>query len=138
MKQTVVSGTPRPDLTTLADLQDHELAPGTIDPTQFVVLGLHEFVLGRVRRLVVSRKRQEVVYLVVSTATSNFRDSLGEERLVPAAWASLVPHRRQAVLPHLTPMGFRCLPIYHAGGTIPDQIDFPAPHPDEVAYWDIA
>ena len=122
--------------TPLEDLAEYELLPGVINPLMFTVLGAGDFVLGRVRRLIASVERGEVVYLVVNTGVSNYRDAKGEERLVPVAWTDFLPHRRQVRLPQLSPVGFRHLPLYHPGGTIPAQIDFPKPLPDEVAYWD--
>jgi hypothetical protein len=122
----------------LDELETHELLPGSIDPRRFAVLGGHDFVLGRVRRLIVDMVKQEVAYMVVNTSMSNFRDGKGEERLVPVAWAELLPQRRQAKLPHLTSLGFRRLPVYHPGGPIPAKVEFPLPLPDEIEFWDIA
>jgi hypothetical protein len=126
------------DFLALDDLEAFELVPGNSDPRRFVVLGAHDFVLGRVRRLIVSVTREEVVYLVVNTSMSNFGDGKGEERIVPVAWSELVPHRRQVRLPHLSSLGFRRLPVYHPGGSIPVRVEFPHPLPDEIEYWDIA
>jgi hypothetical protein len=122
----------------LEELEDHELLPGITDPRRFAVLGARDFVLGRVRRLIVDLEKQEVAYLVVNTSMSNYRDGKGEERLVPVGWAELVGHRRQAKLPHLTSMGFRRLPVYHPGSPIPGKVEFPQPLPDEIEFWDIA
>ena len=122
----------------LDELEDYELDPNRTDPRRFAVLGAHDFVLGRVRRLLVSVERREVVYLVVSTAVSNFKDGKGEERLVPIAWAELVRQRRQVRLPQLSSFGFRRLPLYHPGGPVPAHVDFPQPMPEEIEYWDIA
>lgn len=122
----------------LDELEEYELLPGAIDPRRFVVLGARDFVLGRVRRLIVSVEREEVAYLVVNTGVSNFRDGKGEERLVPVEWAELVGHRRQVKLPHLSSLGFRRLPVYHPGGAVPAKVDFPQPLPDEIEFWDIA
>src|ERR1041384_4637400 len=122
----------------LDELDAYELVPGLSDPRRFVVLGSRDFVLGRVRRLIVDLEREEVLYLVVNTAMSNFRDGKGEERLVPVGWAELLPHRRQVKLPHLSSLGFRRLPVYHPGGQIPAKVEFPLPLPDEIEFWDIA
>ncbi|MDB5096977.1 MAG: hypothetical protein JWM80_1398 [Cyanobacteria bacterium RYN_339] len=122
----------------LDELEHYELVPGLPDPRRFAVLGSHDFVLGRVRRLIVDLEKREVAYMVVNTSMSNFHDGKGEERLVPVGWAELLPGRRQAKLPHLTSLGFRRLPVYHPGGPIPATVDFPLPMPDEIEFWDIA
>lgn len=126
------------DFVALDDLEAYELMPNSPDPLRYTVLGARDFVLGRVRRLIASVAREEVVYLVVSTAISNFREGKGEERLVPVSWAELVSHRRQVKLPQLSSLAFRRLPLYHPGGTLPEAIDFPQPAPDEIEFWDIA
>jgi hypothetical protein len=129
---------PTANFVALDELEAYELLPGLADPRRFVVLGARDFILGRVRRLIVDLSKQEVVYLVVNTAMSNFRDGKGEERLVPVAWAELVSHRRQVKLPQLSSPGFRRLPVYHPGGQVPAKVDFPLPLPDEIEFWDIA
>ena len=114
------------DLIALDSLDAYELIPGHADPRSSVVLGTDDFVLGRVRRLIVSVEREEVVYLVVSTAMSNFTGAKGEERLVPLEWAELIPHRRQVKLPHLSSFGFRRLPVYLPGAALPSRVAFAA------------
>ena len=127
-----------PDLTPFDELGGYELTPGAVDPMRFAVLGRNDFVLGRVRRLIASASRGEILYLVVGTAPSNFKDGRGEERLVPLAWAELNVMRRQVRLPQLSPLAFRRLPLYHPGAPLPADIPFPTPRPDEVEFWDIA
>jgi hypothetical protein len=127
-----------PRFAALDELEQYELLPGVSDPCRFAVLGRRDFVLGRVRRLIVDLEEQEVAYLVVNTSMSNYRDGKGEERLVPVAWAELISHRGQVKLPHLTSLGFRRLPVYHPGSPIPAKVEFPQPLPDEIEFWDIA
>lgn len=129
---------PNQDLIPFDELGGYELAPGATDPMRYAVLGRNDFVFGRVRRLIASAGRGEIVYLVVGTAPSNFRDGRGEERLVPLAWAELNVMRRQVRLPQLSPLAFRRLPLYHPGAALPAEIPFPTPRPDEVEFWDIA
>ena len=127
-----------PSFVPLDELAHYELAPGSTDPLRFVVVGRNDFVFGRVRRLIAAPARGEIIYLVVGTAPSNFRDARGEERLLPLAWAELNAMRRQVRVPQLSPMAFRRLPLYHPGGAVPAEVVFPLPRPDEVEFWDIA
>lgn len=126
------------DLVALDDLGAYELTPDALNPLRFTVVGRADFVLGRVRRLIASISRQEIIYFVVGTTPSNFRDGTIEERLVPLSWADLNPMRRQVRLPQLSPVAFRQLPLYHPGMTFPSEVTFPLPTPDEVEFWDIA
>lgn len=122
----------------LDELTDYELAPGGEDPTRFTVIGQGDFVLGTVARLIVDPVREEVVYLVVNTRISNFRESRGEERLVPLAWCELMPVRRQARLPQLPWYAFRLLPLFRAEGPLPESIEFPRPFSDDLDLPEIA
>jgi hypothetical protein len=119
------------------ELVDYELESQLHDPTHFTVVGAADFVLGRVRRLLVDLDSNEVVYLVVNTRISNYQDDRGEERLVPLAWGELVRTRRQFVLPHLSRFGFKRLPIYQPEA-IPEAIAFPPPNPEDPDLRDIA
>lgn len=113
------------DIRPFDELTDYELELADHDPTQFGVIGAADFVLGRVTRLLVDVTSGDVLYLVVNTRMSNYTDSRGEERLVPLAWAELIRNRRQVRLPQVSRYTFRLLPLYKAGETVPDAIDFP-------------
>lgn len=120
----------------LDELPDYELELGQDDPTQFTVIGAGDFVLGRVRRLLVDLDAREVVYMVVNTRISNFAEGRGEERLVPLAWGELVRCRRQVRLPQLSQFAFARLPHYQPDD-IPESVAFPA-IPDESDWREIA
>lgn len=120
------------------ELAAFELELGDENPMHYAVIGASDFVLGRVKGLLVDTRRLEVVHMVVNTCQSTYRDDRGEDRLVPLAWAELVHMRRQVRLPHLSRMGFRQLPLYRPGEDAPEAIDFPAPHADDPDLRDIA
>lgn len=129
---------PQPTFVPFDELRDYELAPQAVDPTLYLVVGRDGFVFGRVRRLIARRDLGEIVYLVVTTSPSNFREGRGEERLLPLAWAELAPMRAQVQVPQLSPLAFRRLPLYRPGASLPTAIPFPRPTPEEVEFWDIA
>lgn len=113
------------DIRPFDELSDYELELADQDPTQFVMVGASDFVLGRVKRLLVDVETGEVKYLVVNTRDSNYLDGRGEERLVPLAWAELVRNRRQVRVPQLSRYTFRLLPLYRPGEEVPESVDFP-------------
>jgi hypothetical protein len=128
---------PQPTFVPFDELKEFELDPKAVDPTRFLVVGRNGFVLGRVKGMIASRDLGEIVYLVVATTPSNFREGRGEERLLPLAWVNLAPMRAQVQVPHLAPLAFRRLPIYQPGTALPAAIPFPRPTPEEVEFWDI-
>lgn len=105
-------------------LDSHELTPGHVDPTRFTVIGASDFVLGSVAHLLVDPDRGEVIYLVVNTRLSAYREGRGEERLLPLAWTDLLASRRQVRVPRISRYSFRMLPLYDPSA-IPAQIEFP-------------
>jgi hypothetical protein len=121
----------------LDELTDYELESAVDDPTHYTVVGAADFVLGRVRRLLVDLDANEVLYLVVNTRISNYKEERGEERLVPLAWGELVRTRRQIVLPHLSRFGFKRLPLYQPDA-VPEAVAFPTPNPEDPDLRDIA
>ncbi|HEY9723795.1 MAG TPA: hypothetical protein V6D47_17420, partial [Oscillatoriaceae cyanobacterium] len=96
----------------LETLDSHELMPDHVDPTRFTVVGASDFVLGNVTQLLVDPDRGEVVYFVVNTRLSSYRDGRGEERLLPVAWTTLLPMRRQVRVPRISRYSFRMLPLF--------------------------
>lgn len=113
------------DIRPFDELAEYEFELADHDPTQFLVVGASDFVLGRVKRLLVDVETGDVVYLVVNTRDSNYLDGRGDERLVPLAWAELVPSRRQVRLPQVSRYTFRLLPPYRPLEEVPESIDFP-------------
>lgn len=126
-KRPAVSGPILP----LDEVPEFELLPDAEDPTGYTVLGMGDFVLGRVRRLLVDVGLEEVRYLVVDTTVSSLTHEKGVDRLVPIAWAELVGPRRQVRLPHLPGYRFARLPRYDAAAPAPDDVEFPRPAPDD-------
>ena len=122
----------------LDELPAFELELQDRNPMHYVVVGAADFVLGRVKRLLVDTDRLEVVYAVVNTRLSTYRDDRGEDRLLPLDWAELVHMRRQVRLPHLSRVGFRQLPLYRADEPLPERGDFPAPSLEDPDLRDIA
>lgn len=120
------------------ELPDFELDPKAVDPMRYLVIGRNAFVFGRVKRMIARPDLGEIVYLVVQTSPSNFREGRGEERLLPLSWCEFVPTRAQVKLPQLSPLAFRRLPLYEAGADLPAEIPFPRPTPEEIEFWDIA
>lgn len=122
----------------LDELTAFELELDENNPLHYVVVGAADFVLGRIKRLLVDTERLEVVYVVVNTRQSTYRDDRGEDRLLPLDWGELVHMRRQLRLAHLSRVGFRQLPLYRPDEPLPERIEFPAPSLEDPDLRDIA
>lgn len=121
----------------IEDLPEFELEHAAHSPMHYAVVGAADFVLGRVRTLLVDTRRHEVAYLVVSTRMAPDAGATAEERLVPLSWVELVHMRRQVRLPHLSRLAFRRLPLYEPGA-VPEAVEFPTPSLEDPDMRDIA
>jgi photosynthetic reaction center H subunit len=86
-------------LVAMKDLHDFTLKPGIADPRGWDVIGNEGVKVGKVTRLLLETATRELRYLEVTLGGTTH----GPRKLVPIAFARLVPERQQAVLSMTSP-----------------------------------
>jgi hypothetical protein len=121
----------------VSDLERKSLLTGDLDPYGYFLIGREEFVLGRITGLVLNTKNDEIVYLIINMAYSNFETHKRQEKILPLTWVDLNPRRQQAIINQVSPDMFLVLPTYQSEMMIPQEIPFPArdyPDADDWLY----